>query len=394
MRRRLAAGARMESLESRVFLAAQPPLVAQTNLISDQPGVALLQDPNLLNPWGVSFDPSGGELWVSQNNAGVSSLYNVSGISTPVPLSPTVHIPKGGSTPGSSQLAKPTGQVFAGGTGFPITENGVTKNSLFVFVGEDGTISGWNPQLDSNNAVIAVDHSSSGAVYKGATLAATSGGTELFVTNFNSGKIEVYDSSFNNVTPATGFSDRTIPKGYAPFNVQNIGGDLYVTYAKQNALKHDDVAGPGHGFVDVFDTSGKLIRRVQHGAFLNSPWGVAVAPSTWGRLSGDILVGQFGNGRIDLFSQKNGVFLGMLRNNTGAIEAIDGLWALSPGNGGQAGDPNTIYFTAGPNGKQDGLFGALQFTTTRVKQPVTNPGGMTGNPQSPPPPPPPPTWSY
>lgn len=388
---RFARLAHVEFLEQRVFLAAQP-LVAQTNLLSNQAGVALLQDPNLLNPWGVSFDPAGGELWVSQNNAGVSSLYDVSGISTPVPLSPTVKIPGGGSTPTAPQPSNPTGQVFAGGTGFPITENGVTMNSFFVFVGEDGAITGWNPQLDLNNAVSAVDNSASGAVYKGATLASTANGTELFVTNFNSGHVEVYDSSFHNVTPSTGFSDRAIPKGYAPFNVQNIGANLYVTYAKQNALKHDDVAGLGHGFVDVFNTSGKLIHRLQRGAFLDSPWGVAVAPSTWGRQAGDILVGQFGNGRIDLFSQKNGVFLGMLRNDTGAIEAIDGLWALSPGNGGQAGDPDTIYFTAGPDAEQNGLFGALQFTTTKVKRQVTNPGGT--NPQSPPPPPPPANWNY
>jgi uncharacterized protein (TIGR03118 family) len=380
--------ARVEGLEGRLFFAAHPALVAQTNLISDQAGVALLQDPNLVNPWGVAFDPAGGELWVSQNGTGVSSLYNVSGTSTPVPLTPTVIIPGGGSTPTAAQPSNPTGQVFAGGTGFPVTENGVTMNSFFVFVGEDGAITGWNPSLDLNHAVVAVDNSASGAVYKGAALAPTSSGTSLFVANFNSGHIEVYDSSFNNVTPAGAFTDRAIPKTYAPFNVQNVGGQLYVTYARQNAAKHDDVAGAGHGFVDVFNTSGKLVRRLQRGGFLNSPWGVAVAPSSWGRLAGDILVGQFGNGRIDLFSPKNGVFLGLLRNNTGQIEAIDGLWALSPGNDGQAGDANTIYFTAGPDGEQHGLFGALQFTTTLVKQKVTTPG--TTNPQSPPPPPAPP----
>ncbi|HEY2587661.1 MAG TPA: TIGR03118 family protein, partial [Tepidisphaeraceae bacterium] len=291
--------ARVEGLEARVFLAAQQPLVAQTNLISDQAGVALVQDPNLLNPWGVAFDPAGGELWISENNAGVASLYNVSGISAPTPLTPTVIVPGGGSTPTSAQPSNPTGQVFAGGTGFPITENGVTMNSFFVFVGEDGAITGWNPSLDLNHAVIAVDNSAGGAVYKGATLAQTSSGTDLFVANFNSGHIEVYDSSFANVTPSSGFSDRTIPKGYAPFNVQDVGGQLYVTYAKQDALKQNDVPGAGHGFVDVFDTSGKLIHRLQRGAFLNAPWGVTVAPSTWGRLAGDVLVGQFGSGRID-----------------------------------------------------------------------------------------------
>lgn len=392
--------ARIEGLEGRVFLAAQQPLVAQTNLISDQAGVALLQDPNLVNPWGVAFSPTG-ELWVSQNGTGVSSLYNISGISTPVQLTPTVIIPGGGSTQTNPQPSNPTGQVFAGGTGFPITENGVTMNSFFVFVGEDGAITGWNPSLDLNNAVIAVDNSAKGAVYKGATLAQAGNGTDLFVANFNSGHIEVYDSSFTNVTPASGFSDRAIPKGYAPFNVQNVNGQLYVTYAKQDSAKHDDVKGAGHGFVDVFDTSGKLIRRLQRGGFLNSPWGVTVAPAGWGKLAGDILVGQFGNGRIDLFSPKNGAFLGNLRNNAGKIETIDGLWSIAPGNDGQAGDTNTIYFTAGPNEEKDGLFGALQFTTTLVKQKVTNPG-TTQNPQSPPapvpPPPPPPAppagWMY
>jgi len=209
------------------------------------------------------------------------------------------------------------------------------------------------------------DNSASGAVYKGAAIASDANGhSELFVANFNSGAIEVYDNTFSPITPSTGaFSDKKIPKGYAPFNVQTIGTDLYVTYAKQNAEKHDDVSGNGHGYVDVYDTSGTLVRRFAHGSFLNSPWGVAQAPSTWGTLAGDILVGQFGNGRIDIFTPA-GKSRGFLRDSSNKPVSISGLWALTPGPGSATASANDIFFSAGPNGEKDGLFGKLTFSTT------------------------------
>jgi len=367
----------VETLERRQLLSGNPhdtdAFVTQTNLVSDIPGLAAHTDPNLLNPWGVSYSPTS-PFWVSENNAGVATLYDGNGVAQPAPTPQNpnakplvVTIPGAGSTAANPVMGNPTGQVFVGGTGFPVTENGKTGNSVFVFVGEDGGISGWSPSVDHNNAVIAVNNPSnptdpnSGAVYKGATLAAVGGQQELFVTNFRSGHVEVYGSNFQPIH-TDGFSDPRIPDGYAPFNIQNVNGDLYVTFAKQNQFKHDDVAGAGNGFVDVFNTSGVLERRLQHGKFLDSPWGMAVAPASWGKIAGDILVGNFGSGRIDIFSPK-GHFRGFLRDaKTEKPVTIDGLWTIKPGDNTGAGSSDDIYFTAGLNGETDGLFGSLAFT--------------------------------
>jgi uncharacterized protein (TIGR03118 family) len=350
-----------EPLERRELLSATQFFVTQTNLVSNQTGVATNTDANLVNAWGISFAP-GGEFWVSDNGTGASSQFDGTGAPAAPPL---VTIPPGGT----ATTANPTGQVFAGGT---MTFNGTPE--VFVFVGEDGGITGWNGS--GTTATMIKDNSSTGAVYKGATIAQdASGHTELFLANFNSGQIEAYDNTFTPVTlSSTAFSDKKVAKGYAPFNVQAIGGDLFVTYAKQNAQKHDDVKGSGHGFVDEFDTSGNLVRRFARGGFLNSPWGVTVAPSSWGAIAGDILVGQFGSGRIEIYTS-SGKARGFLKNDSNKPVTIDGLWALTPGSGSATASTSDIYFSAGPDDESNGLFGKLVFGTKTLK---SNSGGSTG----------------
>jgi uncharacterized protein (TIGR03118 family) len=344
----------LESLEQRQLLSAAPHVFAtQTNLVSNQAGVAAHQDANLVNAWGISFAP-GGEFWVSDNGTGSSSQYDGTGAPAAPPL---VTIPPGGT----ATTSNPTGQVFTGGT---MSFNGTPE--VFAFVGEDGGITGWSGS--GATATMIRDNSSTGAVYKGATIAQDANGhSELFVANFNSGKVEAYDNTFAPVALAgTAFTDKKVAKGYAPFNVQNIDGNIYVTYAKQNAQKHDDVKGSNHGFVDVFDTNGNLVRRFARGGFLNSPWGVAKAPSTWGSLAGDILVGQFGSGRIEIYSP-TGKALGLLKDNKNKPIVIDGLWALTPGPGSATAGTGDIFFSAGPNEESNGLFGKLTFGAAAAK---------------------------
>jgi uncharacterized protein (TIGR03118 family) len=250
-------------------------------------------------------------------------------------------------------------------TGFLVPNQDPPKVASFIFDTEDGTISAWTGGLTPpDQAVLAVDNSKSGAVYKGLVFGTNAHGVFLFATNFNAGTVDVFgpataSSNGMYVPVATdgGFNDPSIPAGYAPFGIQNIDGSLFVTYAKQNAAKHDDVAGRGFGFVDVFDTDGHLLRRFASRGPLNSPWGVARASYAFGRFSGDILVGNFGNGRIHAFDS-DGNFLGILRDATGKPIAIDGLWTLTLG-GGRNSDSSTLYFTAGPNDEKDGLFGTI-----------------------------------
>jgi uncharacterized protein (TIGR03118 family) len=374
--------------------------VLQTNLVSDLPGVAQVLDPNLVNPWGIS-QGEGGPFWTSDNNAGVSTLFNVPPATpTTVSINPlVVNIP----TPVSLTGGAPTGTVRNnGGSGFQITgpnQAGQTASasSVFLFATEDGTIVGWNPTIDptgqfagpggaSTHAVIAVDNSGNnftnpdpnqqtGAVYKGLSLAtnntpifASDPNTTsvLYAANFRSGQVEVYNSNFQRVNlPAGAFADPNLPAGYAPFNVQVLNGKVYVTYALQDAAKHDDVGGQGHGFVDVFNLDGTPSlpngqeRLVSRGP-LDSPWGLAIAPSGFGSLGGDLLVGNFKSGFIDIFNPTTGQFLGNLKDPDGEPIQVDRLWALRFGGGGAAGgDPNTLYFTAGLDNEQHGLFGSL-----------------------------------
>jgi len=334
----------------------------QINLVSNIAGNARVPDPNLLNPWGIAFIP-GSPFWISDNNAGVSTLYDGQGNIIQVPnaagqLVPfAVQIPgPAGSAPDFS--ATPTGVVWNPTQGF--TVDTAKSPAVFIFATEDGTIAAWSPSVDRFHAILAVDNSQAGngAVYKGLALAPNSKGVFLFATNFHAGTVDVFDRTFKQVQLDGSFTDPNIPAGYAPFGISAIDGDLFVTYALQNAEKHDDVAGEGHGFVDVFDTDGHLLRRFATRGALNSPWGVTRSSYAFGRFSGDILVGNFGDGRISAFSS-HGELLGQLRDPRGHAIVIEGLWGLKFG-GALASSPDTLYFTAGINGEKDGLFGALQ----------------------------------
>ena len=331
-------------------------MLRETNLISDNTSTipAAKSDPNLVNPWGIVASPTG-PFWFADNHSGLSTL--ATGVGVPQSLVVTVPPPAG-----STSSASPTGIVLNTSPSFVVSSGGKSSSGVFIFATEDGTISAWSPKVDATHAILAVDNSASGAVYKGLALAAAAGGSQLYASNFHAGTIDVFDSNFKPVAlPAGAFHDSKIPKGFAPFNITAFGSDLLVTYAKQDKAKHDDVQGVGNGFVDLFDTSGNLISRLaQHGK-LNSPWGAVVAPSSFGTFAGDLLVGNFGDGKINAFkmSGSKAKFVAQLPQANGKPLAIHGLWGLAPGNNGSAGSNQTIFFTAGPNGENDGLFGSV-----------------------------------
>jgi uncharacterized protein (TIGR03118 family) len=330
----------------------------QTNLVSDGAITAKTSDRNLQNPWGLAAFP-GGPFWIADNKTGVSTLYTGQGIIVPL----TVKIPGPKNPPAGFTAAAPTGVVWnPNGSVFNVAPN---IPALFIFATEDGTISGWSPgQTDRNTAILEADNSDggNGAVYKGLALATNSTGVFLYATNFRAGTIDVFDSKFQPAKLAGSFSDPTLPSGYAPFGIALVDGNLFVTYAKQDDLKHDDVKGPGNGFVDVFDTNGNLITRFASRGTLDSPWGISQAPLDFGPFSTRILIGNFGDGRISGFTS-GGDFRGQLRDPKGRAVRIDGLWSIVFGNG-LAADPNKLYFTAGPNGEADGLFGSLSAIPT------------------------------
>lgn len=336
-----------EPLETRDLMSST--VFLQTNIISDGAIPAVnAPDPHLTNAWGLSFGPNT-PFWVSANGTGLATIYNSAGVKQSL----EVMIPgAAGNDPA------PTGQLFNPTTDFKVSANGKSAPAVFIFAGEDGGISGWNPTVDGTHAILEVN-STDGAVFKGVTMTTMNGQNVLLAADFHNNRVDIFDASFHPVSMPGAFTDRHMRKGFAPFNVQTIGDRVYVTYAKQDSDAHDDVAKAGNGFVDVFNTSGKLVKRLQHGGFLNSPWGVTAAPASWGKLAGDVLVGNFGSGQIDAFDPHSGKFRGSLHGTDGKKLTIDGLWALSFGNGNKAGDPNTLYFTAGPNGEADGLFGSL-----------------------------------
>jgi len=347
----------------------------QTNLDSDIQGLAPNPpsgnpDKPLLNPWGIAAGP-GSPFWVADNNGGVSTLYDGAGAlqGLVVNIPPTVN---------GQGTGTPTGIVFSGGLGFTVTENGQSGAAAFIFVTEDGTIVGWAPSLGKdlkNDAFITVPNSqNNGAVYKGCTIAQmTPGGPSfLYVANFRSGHIEVYDTNFTLVHPDQdndgdddsdrAFRDHRIPDGFAPFNVQAVGSDLYVTYAKQNATKHDDFDAPGLGFVDKFSPTGKLEQRLEAGPWLDAPWGVALAPANFGFFGNHLLIGNAGSGQIAVYDPGSGHFDGLLRDQNGHALQNQRLWGLrfSDGSRAQAAAPtNALFFTAGINDEADGLFGTI-----------------------------------
>ena len=305
------------------------------NLVADTPGTADHTDPNLVNAWGLAASPTS-PWWVADNGTDVSTIYRADG--TAVPL--IVQVP-----------SRPTGLVFWS----------FTARAVFVFATEVGTIRGWHP-TQGNQTVILADRSGEGAIYKGLAISSTTGGDRFYAADFHNARVDVFDGSFTLVTNA-GFVDPDLPAGYAPFGIQNIGGRIFVTYAKQDEDAEDEIAGQGRGFVDAYDLAGNLLARVaQHGQ-LNAPWGLAMAPANFGRFSGDLLVGNFGDGQINAYQEMpNGHFehRGELRDADGKSLTIDGLWAIQFGHGTPNNGPtNTLFFAAGPDDETHGLFGAI-----------------------------------
>jgi len=330
------------AIVATAVVAAVPASAASDNvysvhpLVSNVPGAAPTTDPNLVNAWGLTASATS-PWWVADNGTNVSTIYRANG--TIVPL--VVQVP-----------IRPTGAVFWS----------FTARAFFVFDTEAGQIRGWHPS-QGNQTVVLADRSAVGAIYKGLAIASTTAGDRFYATDFHNGRVDVFDGNFNLITSPGAFVDPRLPAGYAPFGIQTIGSRVFVTYGKQDEDAEDEIAGQGLGFVDVYDTAGMLVSRVaQHGQ-LNAPWGLAMAPSDFGRFSGDLLVGNFGDGQINAYEElSNGHFehRGELRDADGKSITIDGLWALQFGHGTPNNGPtNTLFFTAGPNDEANGLFGSI-----------------------------------
>ena len=326
--------------------AAEPNSYVTHNLVSDVPGAADRVDPNLVNAWGLASLPLS-PWWVADNGTEVSTLYRADG--TPVPLVVSVD---GGA---------PTGLVANPGSGFVVSAGATSGPARFIFDTEAGAIAAWSPGVTGTHAVVVA--SSPGAIYKGLAIASTASGDFLYAADFHHARVDVYDDHFGLVTAPGAFVDPKLPAGYAPFGIANVDGQILVAYAKQDADQEDEVAGQGLGFVDAFDTSGNLIRRVATHGQLNAPWGMARAPANFGAFGGDLLVGNFGDGKINAYErQPDGAYerVGALRSPEHKAIVIDGLWALAFGKGGQNGTPDTLFFTAGPDDETHGLFGTIK----------------------------------
>jgi uncharacterized protein (TIGR03118 family) len=313
-----------------------------TNFQSDIAGVAQHIDPNLVNPWGMAASPTG-IIWVSDNGTGVSTLYHQDGTA----LSLVVTIPTAARNRGTGN---PTGVVHNGTSFFQVTKNGHSGPAIFIFVSEDGSISGWNPNVDPTNAIIAVDNGTNRgvnhAVYKSATLGVANMHNFLYASNFHTGQVETYDENFHQVNPGS-FTDPNLPAGYAPFGIRNFNGEIFVAYAKQDRAKHDDVPGPGFGFINVFDTSGNFLRRLVSNGNLNAPWGLA-------EVGGHLWVGNFGDGLINVYDPMTGAFIEQLMRADGTPLQFDGLWDMLPAQVGGG-----VFFTAGIANEEHGLFGII-----------------------------------
>jgi uncharacterized protein (TIGR03118 family) len=325
-------------------LLASPALAAGstytvTNLVSDQPGIAQNTDPDLVNPWGISHI-GGGPNWVSDNGTDKSTVYSRS---------------TGGKSLTVNVVGAPTGTVAGiGGGAFVITEGNKSGSAAFLFDTESGAILGWSGSVDAGNAVVAVDNSSKGSVYKGLAIDATK--KRLYAADFVNNEVQIYDSSFNLIST---FTDTDLPRRYAPFNVQELNGKLYVAFAKRERGGSDEVAGKHLGYVDVFDTDGNLLQRLIARGKLNAPWGLTIAPSNFGDFAGALLVGNFGDGKIHAYDADNGAFLGTVKGTDDKALKIDGLWAIDSGPA-----TNQITFTAGPDDETHGLLGLITLSAS------------------------------
>jgi uncharacterized protein (TIGR03118 family) len=356
-------------------LTAAPPsgnAYLQHNLVADQPGIADFTDPNLVNPWGL-YTTASSPFWVNDAGTGLATVYSSNGAVAAV--KPAIPASAKGTTP-----APVTGGVANATGGFLI--QGKAPN--FIFVTAQGTVSGYVGSISTTAAQLMVDNSSKGAVYYGVAISSTttSATPMLYAANFNSGGVDVFDTNYNPVTlPGTPFVDPAVPAGYAPFNIWNLGGQLYVTWAKQSPAKTSWVSGAGLGAVSIFNLNGVLVQHIATGGPLNAPWGVAIAPATFGAFASDLLVGNFGDGTINAFNPTTGAALGALTDQNGNTISISGLWALLLGNGGSGGDPNALYFTAGTDNQLHGLLGSLQATPaiTSVANAASGAAGIASN---------------
>jgi uncharacterized protein (TIGR03118 family) len=341
--------------------AAAPSFYTQHNLVSDGFIPADHTDPQLVNAWGIAFNPTG-VWWVNAAESGISALYDKNGVVSP--MLPFANIPGANDVPNG---ANPTGIVFSGGMDFVVSDGTSSGPARFMFASEDGTISAWSPVVPppppSHQAHVVINDSDEGANYKGLALASTPDGDRLYATDFHNNRIEVYDGNFDDADITGDFHDSQIPDGFAPFGIAAINGKIYVTFAKQDADAEDDVAGAHLGYIDVFDTDGHLLKRLVKKGKLNAPWGMALAPSNFGKFSNMLLVGNFGDGRIHAYDPNTGKFKGTMRSAPGHPIEIQGLWGLGFGNGGDAGPTNTLFFAAGPGGEEHGLFGSLTLIT-------------------------------
>lgn len=374
----------VKNLSYLLFAAAIPVLAGsnnayiQHNLVADTPGAADVTDPSLVNPWGIA-ESATGPFWISDAGTGLATVYSTSATATITTLSLKVSVPAGAGATMPSPDPNPnpnpdpnpypypysyvvsrnattgtqgvvTGQLANTGTGF--------AGAKFIFCTQDGTISTWS---SGTAATIAVDNSGSGAIYKGMALGGTASAPLLYVGNFHSGAVEVYDANFAPVTlGSTAFVDAQIPSGFAPFNIANLNGNLYVAYAKQVPGTPYDQAGAGNGYIDIFDMNGNLKTHLVAGGALNSPWGMVIAPANFGAFSNMLLVANFGDGKINAYDPAIGTSKGVIEDPTGAPISISGLWGLQVGNGKSGGDANAVYFTAGTGQLLHGLFGSLQ----------------------------------
>jgi len=330
-----------------IVLLAAPALFAaepgnsytRQNLVSDGGVPAARVDPDLVNAWGLAPSPSG-PWWVNAAGSGNSLLYNGHGSKNPLVV---------------AVAGVPTGIVFNGGSGFVIPDAGAAR---FLFASADGTISAWSPAL-ATQSVVVVDRSAAGAAYTGLAIDSTTAGTRIYAADFHNARVDVFDGSFAPVTAADAFTDPNLPAGYAPFGIQTLAGSVYVAYALQDEDGEEEVAGPGLGVVDKYDLSGHLLARVAKGGALNAPWGMALAPKGFGRFSGSLLIGNFGDGHINVFAPTTFKPKGHLKDTNGKTIVIDGLWGIAFGNGGNAGPVNTLFFAAGPDDEEHGLFGRI-----------------------------------
>lgn len=340
---------------------------SQTNLVSNGTIPAAHTDPNLLNSWGVAFNPTG-FVWVGNNHSGTSTLYDGNG----VPQSLVVTVP---GVPATAQ-GNPTGVVFYGGSNFRVSDGINSAPSRFLFASEDGSISGWAPSIPppppSTTAHTAVDNSSRGAIYKGLAVGAAGGSDRLYATDFHNGAVNMFGPDFAELNDPGAFQDPTLPAGYAPFNIATLNGMVYVTYALQDDEGEDDVPGAGNGYINVFSPTGEFVSRFASNGALNAPWGMAVAPADFGAFSGDLLVGNFGDGRINAFDPATGEYRGALTDASGETISIEGLWGIQFGNGVSDQPTNTLFFAAGPEDETAGLYGRIDM----VPEPTTI--GMLG----------------